>query len=310
MRWFVFELTDKCNLKCEYCYNVWLEDKSLPKKPLTLENITSIIKNISSASETAGITLTGGEPLLREDLPEIVSICISHKLKVSIATNGYLLTQALINKLTARGVEHFDIGFSTPTIEGKAAITRAAQSGKTVTASVCISRSNYKEIRNIVRIASAMGANAVALNRFIPTGRGFLNKEKLSLNSDELIQLLSDVNSIAKKVGIYCFTGIPVEPCIREGYDLSSIQFSTCQCGKSKWLIDPEGNLRTCEQNKQLLGNLMTEPFESIIKTRFKEIEQFRSWRPSDKCVTCSIQEKCFGGCRFDSSISFKATIK
>ena len=243
--------------------------------------------------------MTGGEPLLRDDLPKIVSICAQHKLKVAIATNGLLLTQHIIEELTAKGVEHFDIGFSEPTHKAKSAITRAAQSGKTVTASVCISKTNYKNVKNIVRVAAAMGANAVGLNRFIPTGEGYLNKQELSINRDELLKVLSEVNAIAENVGIYCFTGIPVEPCIREGYDLSSIQFSTCQCGKNKWVIDPYGNLRTCEQNKEILGNLLDDSFSSIIKTRFKEIEQFRNWKPSDSCIACSTQEECFGGCRF-----------
>ncbi len=299
MKWFAFEVTDKCNLECEYCYNVWHENKSLPQKPLTLDKITKIIKNVSSVPEATGITLTGGEPLLRKDLPEIVSICVRHKLKVAIATNGFLLTQPLIEELTAKGVEHFDIGFSTPTPEAKSAIARAARSGKTVTASVCISRTNYKNIKSIIRIASAMGANAVALNRFIPTGRGYLNKKELSLNQDELLKVLCEVNAIAETAGIYCFTGIPVEPCIREGYDFSSIQFSTCQCGTTKWVIGPYGNLRTCEQNEEILGNLLDDSFESIVKNRFKEIEQFRNWKPSDNCIACTIQEKCFGGCRF-----------
>lgn len=297
--WFAFEVTERCNLTCEFCYNVWLGNDRHIQAELSLNEIEKILHNISEVPGALGVTITGGEPLLRSDVGEIVRLCSRSGLKAALATNGTLLTEEIIDDLIANGLEHFDIGFTDSTTETRLALAAVAKSGCTVTASVCIHKNNYKRAGILTEIAAALGADAVALNRFVPTGRGSFHSQSLQLNSEDLRTALELANSAAATAGIYTYTGIPVEPCIASGNEFPGIVFSTCQCGQTKWAIDPRGNLRTCEQNTEVLGNLLESSFTEILENRTEEIIKFREWRRSDNCSLCTLSGDCKGGCRF-----------
>jgi len=282
-----------------FCYNVWLEKGKQERSELSLDDIEKILINISKASGVMGVTFTGGEPLLRSDLHEIVRMCRKFGMKAALATNGSLLTDKTVCSLIESGIQHFDIGFSEPATETRLALAAAAKSGCTVTASICIHKNNYERTGILCELAAVLGADAVALNRFIPTGRGKQNSQNLRLSNEDLLTALKHADRAAAAAGIYIYTGIPVEPCIASSWEFPGIVFSTCQCGESKWAIDPCGNLRTCEQNREILGNLLENTFTEIAECKTEKIHLFRQWRRSKTCNPCTLPGKCRGGCRF-----------
>ena len=286
-------------MNCSFCYNVWHKGSSQTSPDLSLDSIEAILENVSRAPGVEGVTVTGGEPLLRNDIPEIVSLCRKKGLKAAIASNGTLLSKTLIKELTASGIQHFDIGFTEPSHETRIAMTEAARSGCTVTASICLHNKNYKRIGALTKMAAALGADAIALNRFIPTGMGAKNSSYLDIEVEDLLYALELANETALKTGIYIYTGIPVEPCIASSREFPEITFSTCQCGRSKWAIGPGGNLRTCEQNSKKLGSLLEYSFLELLERNSTELSKFRSWKPSEKCLLCDWKKDCNGGCRF-----------
>ena len=266
---------------------------------MSLLEIRKVLQNISKAPGAAGVTITGGEPLLRDDVPEIVSLCREAGLKAAIATNGTLLTVKTIKELVSSGIEHFDIGFTEASTETRLALAGAVKTGCSVTASICVHNDNFKRTGVLCKIAAAMGANAISFNRFVPTGRGILNAGTLQLDRENLLTALRLADKAAEEAGISVYAGIPVEPCIASCNEFPRLVFSTCQCGSTKWAIDPYGNLRTCEQNNQVLGNLLENSFTSIINNKPEMIQQFREWRPLENCSSCSFSDICHGGCRF-----------
>ena len=266
---------------------------------MSLDEIEKILSNISKTSGVMGVTFTGGEPLLRSDLHEIVRMCIKFGMKAALATNGSLLTDKTVCSLIESGIQHFDIGFSEPATETRLALAAAAKSGCTVTASICIHKNNYERTGLLCELAAVRGADAVALSRFVPTGRGKRHSQDLRLSNEDLLTALKHADRAATAAGIYIYTGIPVEPCIASSTEFPGIVFSTCQCGESKWAIDPSGNLRTCEQNREILGNLLEKTFTEITESKTDEIHLFRQWRPSKTCNPCTLPGNCRGGCRF-----------
>jgi radical SAM protein with 4Fe4S-binding SPASM domain len=147
--------------------------------------------------------------------------------------------------------------------------------------------------------AAVMGADAVALNRFLPTGRGRINQNGLCLKRQDLVTALELADKATAEAGIFVYTGIPVEPCTAQWELFPEIAFSTCHCGDVKWTIDPGGNLRTCEQNPEILGNLLENSFNEIVENLNSGIDSFRQWRNSEGYFNCSLPEECSGGCRF-----------
>ncbi len=284
---------------------MWLEGGPITTRELTLDEVSTIIDKISNAPGASGITITGGEPLLRSDLTEIVGICSRAGLKVALATNGVLLTKQLALGLVSSGIEHFDIGFTEPSDKVKLAVAAAAATGCSVTASVCVHNGNYRETGTLTKKAAVMGADAVALNRFVPTGRGRTNQKDLRLKKQDLVTALELANQAAADSGIFVYAGIPVEPCTARWEQFPEITFSTCQCGEMKWAIDPVGNLKTCEQNPETLGNLLKSSFNEIVEDSKNSIDSFRQWRNYGGCFSCSLPGECSGGCRFaaDSSL-------
>lgn len=187
-----------------------------------------------------------------------------------------MLTPDRARSLAASGVSHFDIGFTDPSHETVMAVTHGVRTGASVTASVCLHRGSCLRTGLRVRTASALGADAVCLNRFVPTGRGGLNETRLLPGNDELLLALRQAQEAAEHCPVHIYTGIPMEPGQAGSGDFPGIEFTSCSCGDAKWAIGPSGNLRTCEQSGTFLGNLLEMTFAEALERHSKEIREFR----------------------------------
>ncbi len=107
-----FYVTRQCNLKCRMC-SVW---KYAEKKKLSLREIKIIAEKMKKMG-TSHVVITGGEPLIRNDLPEIISIFSKLKISTRLQTNGLLLTKNKLNKLIKAGLG--DITISLDTLDNK-----------------------------------------------------------------------------------------------------------------------------------------------------------------------------------------------
>lgn len=224
----------------------------------------------------SGITLTGGEPLLRDDLEALAGLFTDSGMPVAVATNGTLLSADRAESLRDSGVRHFDIGFTEETDEMMLPVTRAIHTGASVTASVCVHLGNSSRAGTLVRKAAAAGADSVCINRFVPTGRGYRNRRLLELDDDSLLLALESIQEAVDQCPVHVYAGVPVDPGLAVKEDYPGIQFTVCRCGETKWAIDPAGNLRTCEQSDRRLGNLLEIPFSEAIRRRSIELREFR----------------------------------
>lgn len=73
-----------CNLSCSYCDTDWAREAGSAHTPMTAEDILDVVR----ASAIKNITLTGGEPLLRENMPELIDLLLKEDRHVEIETNG------------------------------------------------------------------------------------------------------------------------------------------------------------------------------------------------------------------------------
>lgn len=117
-------VTDRCNLRCIYC----MPEEGLPWIPkpeiLTYEEITKIVRAAASIG-VRSIRLTGGEPLVRQDLPRLVAMlaAISGIDDIALSTNGILLERQ-ISALVAAGLNRVNISLDTLREERFFAIAR------------------------------------------------------------------------------------------------------------------------------------------------------------------------------------------
>lgn len=241
------------------------------------------------------MTLTGGEPLLRPDLSHIARAATDNGFAVAVATNGTLLTPLLARKLVDSGVRHFDIGIETPFSEITGGIAGASATGASVALSICLTAMSFGSAPEVVRLAAALGADAVCLNRFVPTGRA-TDAEHLP-SRIAINEALGSAGRMGAELSLPVYAGIPLEPCVFPNVNEFGIINTACHCGGGKWAIGPDGTLRACEQSPVVLGSLLQESF-SILKGS-ATVSSFRSRTREKGCHDCSGLAHCGGGCRF-----------
>ena len=156
------EVTKRCNARCDFC-NYWKE-----KTPEEMEDYVCVVKRLNPLS----VSLTGGEPLLRTDLEEIISNLRKNFgfLYISLITNGSLLDHERGLRLWDAGLNELSISLdyldkrhdSTRKIPGLTAhilevAPRLAESGVDMCFNVVIKKGNLKEVPKIIRWAADRG---------------------------------------------------------------------------------------------------------------------------------------------------------
>ena len=100
------EVTSKCNLNCAYCHNA---QHSNQRSDMTTEEIIQLIRNLKREHNIKKILLTGGEPLVKHDICDIIAEVTRLGIKADMVTNGTLLTEELLHKLEAAGLKRIRI---------------------------------------------------------------------------------------------------------------------------------------------------------------------------------------------------------
>ena len=306
---FVFEITPRCNLACTYCYNVWKGAGKTSISELSLDEIDNLADSILAAHPIS-VTLTGGEPLLRGDICEIVNLFRKRGILVGIATNGILLDQHTAELLRDAGVSWFEVSVTSVSGDGymdltgtdgfaavKQGMLAAVSSGVRLTVSHIITSRNYTDAGRVVDLAYAFRADAVALNRFVPGGTGLKNRHLLPTLQQLDTALKSASGRSIMCPGMTVYAALPVEDCLLQHTDYTGITFGSCICGAGKWAISPAGDLRVCEQSPHILGSLLENSFEELSQSRY--VEEFRNSNRSPLCRSCNSSSVCGGGCRF-----------
>lgn len=313
MNWLVFEITQRCNNSCLYCYNVWHE-KKYPVGELSLKEIKKLFNKISDERKFTGITIAGGEPLLHPDVIEVTKFLKTKFPEVAIISNGILFTEKIIIQLKKIGVDNIEIslpsidrekynlisGITSPDIleKIKKNIIQIKKQKFPLSISSVITKLNYKEIPKIIDFAFAVSAKNILLNSFTKGGRGIKNYDKLNINKTILIETLEMANEKSIKYNIPIYFPIPIQSCLVNLEKYKNLKFGSCVCGKYKTLIDSLGNLRICEQSYEILGNLFEFSYTNLMNNEKVEIFLNNNYKP--ECNVCSSFNICGGGCRFN----------
>lgn len=306
----IYEITPRCNSNCLYCYNVWKQDQSYPQEEIPLAKIKELFERILAENSLADVTLAGGEPLLHPDIVEVAAFLKAKKVRVGLATNGSLLDETMTIRLIDAGVDYFEI--SLPGVEEKTyqaltrtyyfrearqAILKTKKHKAKVTVAAIITKLNLTDLNEIIDLCAAFSADSLALNRFVPGGTGLEHRADLAVSAEELAALLRRLNNRNRECHFPVNITIPVESCVIEHSKYPYLNFGTCACGQIKWVIDPTGNLRTCEQNPEIIGNLFKSEFKELAQSL--PVKEFQRNNLKADCRECARYHNCGGGCRF-----------
>lgn len=313
---FVFELTRRCNNYCLYCYlseKTTREDSDPNRnRELSTADVIGILARLHDETHMETVALSGGETLLREDLPEILSFLRSQSVSPVIITNGTLLTPARIaatmqdvtyevTLLSYRKEIHDHMagrkGAWEAVVNGLADITKAG--GHFVVVFVA-TQLNCADLRKTAELAIALGAEALMYNR-INIGKYNLPMANRLLPSPAMIRdNLDTLEECSEKYGLPVAVSVVIEPCVVDVRNYRHIHFGWCPlAGKDSYFtVDPLGNLRVCNHSPVILGNLLQDSFSDIYY-HHPYLRSFRETWPQE-CGNCEteLKQMCCGGCK------------
>ena len=321
----VLELTYNCNHKCKFCSCPWenTEKSSLfyeKHEELSIDEWKRVLK-VLEHSGVSSITITGGEPLLKEGFEELLlyirqNTALNTDMKIIVISNAALLTEnhiALFKEanvhlsLSLPGLTSFS--YHTESTDNSPDnvlywLKRASDESLETTVNVTVTGKNYHEFYETLANALIAGAGTVLINRFLVGGRGLSYQQELALTKDELKGLLEtteEVLSLSKRVGSvgteFPFCLIPTGGTKYKQLRVGSL----CAAANGFFVIDPSGYIRTCNHSPKRVGYIFNEPI--ICDIKYWNIFAKREFKLPDMCNGCVFNEDCDCGCREAAAI-------
>lgn len=312
---FVFELTRRCNNECLYCYNVWRAPGagylSGSEDEMTLDELKEVIIKLQAETPVDRIALSGGEPLLRKDLPEIIEFIQSRNIDLLLLTNGTLLTPEFIES-TKRGVTyelpllstrkeiHDRIAGHPGAWDGVVeAFLDLHAAGIPFSAVFVATALNWEELHATALMAMMAGASELLYKRVNMGGANLAADKSLFVTPAMIARNLEALDSISGQYGFRVRADVVIEPCVVDIRRYKHVKFGFCPLAgsNSAFVIDPCGNVRICEHSPEILGNIRRGSFREMY--RHPSVQDFRSVLPTE-CIDCPDEflHLCRGGCK------------
>lgn len=308
----VIELTSRCNHMCIFCCCPWEYDKNYKNKELSTKEWFQVIDTYARHG-VKHITFTGGEPLMRDDLFDILDYAVNLKLSVGLISNGKKIDDEFLEKLSkydillsisVPGIKTYKEHTGIDNVEHILGIfKKCKQLGIQTVANITVTKKNINELYENIALPIVNGASYILLNRFLPGGRGMYNKEFL-LSNEQINQMLDIAEEVLTKSGIDGHVGTELPYCIIK--DLSKykkLKVSTrCAAVKEFFVTDPTGYIKVCNHSPERIcrWNELEKLKDSITWNRYK----LGDFTPQ-MCVNCPHTNKCDGGCREAARVNF-----
>lgn len=292
-----FELTNRCNLRCQHCY---LTDYS-GKGELSKEEVLDAFRQLARAGALV-LFLSGGEIFLRKDIHQILRAATQLFSHVILLTNGTLITREMARFLKEMAITQVEVSLYSSLPEVHDSITGVKDSfeqtlkaleylqeaGVPTVVKCSVMEGRLDESRALKEIAERYGARYRPSPVIIPKRDG--NKENqrycLSKNDQEIYyqELI-----LSQKVKLLPPSDKPAAP-----VDLT--KRGPCRAGRTSASIAPDGTVRPCPILPLNLGSLREKTFEQIWVTEPGEVlKKLKKVTQADfkDCLSCDIKHAC-----------------
>ena len=292
--------TLRCGLSCEHCLAVSHESGFTD---MPIEKVRGLIDEVA-AMGVREFLVTGGEPLAREDLGEVIEYLGSRGVNWSLNTAA--MPDAGLRQVMTRhrpgfvavsldGPKQVHDGF-----RGKAGAyeeaTEAIRFYKSLGIRVCagttVTTRNYDYLDETFHLVVAGGADQWGIHLLVPEGKA-VDRPDLFLSKAQLKRLIKFVArkrryfhvEMADEIGYLGY----LEPLVRD------IPLS-CGAGRAQCVVLPDGHVVPCTtlDRSCSAGNIHERPLVQIWAEGFHDL---RSWRPNGRCIACGYSPACRGGC-------------
>lgn len=300
----VWLATNACTARCMHCSSN--SAKRTVDELSTQEAINMIDQFVDAGVIDLGIS--GGEPLLRRDLPRIISHAKACGMSVGVATNGAKLSSELADRLATLGIDRLQVsldGLSAahdqlrrwPGLYERAinSIATARRAGLRVHICCTITSLNVTELDRFVDSLLPLDVQRLNFSRYVPTGRG---TDKLDLTDHcwrEVVERCSALKTEYRaqlEIVTHLAQQILVDD---EVTDMPA--FIGCQAGRGQGCVTANGTVTPCVLLPLSLGNMREKPFRQIWESSPTIRALQDRTQLQGKCRSCQVRDRC-GGCR------------
>lgn len=275
-----WNLTRRCNLACAHCY-IAAGSWHAAADELTTAECRRIADEILELTPSPLFILSGGEPLLRDDLEAIAEHAASRGATVVVGTNGTRLTAARIDALKAAGVQ--GVAVSIDSLDARyhdrfrhgdgaladtlAAVDRLRERGLDFIVQTTLTRGNRREVSALAAWAAERGAVAYNLYFLVSTGRG---EGMRGLGPAENEEVLRELVALEREYRGRMLVRSKCQPqimrhAIEADPDSPLLNYATrCPCGVHYCRITPEGKVTPCPYLPVVAGDLRRQSFGEV----------------------------------------------
>lgn len=309
-------LTQRCNLACAHCY---LDAKTLRQgdgEELSAAEVQTLLDDVASLGHGTMVVLTGGEPLLRKDLEELIRYGSALHLPMVVGTNGMLLTESRLRSLKSAGV--LGLGISLDSLDPErhdrfrgragawaktmAGIERCRRHGVDFQLHFSVTRANADELPSMIEFARSCGARSLNVFFLVCVGRA---QSVLDLTPQRYEVLLADLLRAQAK-----HPDLIVRPRCAPHYKriahqlqpqaainrISGREGDGCIAGVHYARVNHRGGVTACPYIEQEVGTIR----DTALSALWADAEDFARLRApalGGKCGACEYRALC-GGCR------------
>jgi radical SAM protein with 4Fe4S-binding SPASM domain len=315
LNYLFWECTLRCNLGCRHCGSM-CSPSLVGKNDLSGDEAKRIFQEISQDFDASGIVIavTGGEPLVREDVFDVMSTVAELGFYWGMVTNGTLITKNVIRKMEKSHMKTVSVSIDG-NAEGHAALrgSREAYQKAIMGLNLLLSKASFLEMVEVVTVVHArniniledmyerfqsMGVERWRLLMIDPVGRmKEPDRDDLFLTGRQLAEMLEFV-ALKRRNGIMeitfeesGFLGLKYEGRVRDYY-------FHCPAGITTGGIMHDGAIGACPslERHMVEGQARFERFSEVWRTRFQRYRDRESTRRKGPCAQCRWWCYCEGG--------------
>jgi pyrroloquinoline quinone biosynthesis protein E len=305
--WLLAEITYRCPLHCVFCYNP--VDYATQPAELSTDDWLRVLRE-GRAMGAVQCGFSGGEPLLRDDLEDLVAEAHRLGYYTNLLTSGVGLTEARAKALKAAGLDHVQLSFQdstkelndflshTKTFELKQRVAETIRAqGWPMVMNVVLHRLNIDHVDRIIALADQLGAEYVELANTQYYSWAFVNRAQLLPTREQLRRAEAVTDEWRARLGERMRLFF-VAPDYHEGRAKKCVN----GWGSMFLTVTPDGTALPCHTAKMLPGLAFPNVRDSSLSAAWFDSEGFNRYRGTgwmqEPCASCEHKEEDLGGCR------------
>jgi radical SAM protein with 4Fe4S-binding SPASM domain len=311
-------VTFRCQNNCVHCYAGGPHETV----ELSIEQWKHVLDRVHEVGVFI-VTFTGGEPTLRDDLPELLLYAQNKGIVTGLVTNGRRLKEkGYVETLEKSGLDFVQVtleshwakvhdlmtgakGSWKETVEG---IRNAVDSRIYTTTNSTLSKHNFSDFLDTVDFIEGLGVAAFGCNSLIYSGKanrvsnsliysGKANRvsEEFAVPVETLNELLPKIREKANELGLKFLWYTPTQYCRFDPVKLG-LGVKSCTAANVNMCVGPGGDVYPCQSYFESLGNILVDDWKKIWNSKLAVSIRKREYA-EPKCKDCPQLQVCGGGC-------------